>query len=307
MHTRFRGLIAAPFTPFNEDLTVNYDVIPTYAALLKKNGVQAAFVCGTTGEGASLTQEERKKIAETWIKEASATFRVIVHVGHNSLPESQALSRHAASAGAAAIATLAPSFFRPRNHEELFDWCAQTAAVAPHTPFYYYNIPSMTGVSLKVAPLLEMAAERIPSFAGVKYTHDDLEDFAACVAANSGRFDLLFGRDELLMEGWSHQARGAVGSTYNYAAPLYLQLIEKLGQGKSAEARVLQDKAIQMIALCNAMGVTHLAASKSVMGLLGVPCGPTRAPLSRLPKDRLEELRRKLEAMDFFSTACKPI
>ena len=59
MQNRFRGLVAAPFTPFNADRSINLDVIPGYARLLKENGVGAAFVCGTTGEGLSLTLEER--------------------------------------------------------------------------------------------------------------------------------------------------------------------------------------------------------------------------------------------------------
>ena len=59
MQNRFRGLIAAPFTPFNTDRSVNLAVIPTYARFLRENGVSAAFVCGTTGEGLSMTLEER--------------------------------------------------------------------------------------------------------------------------------------------------------------------------------------------------------------------------------------------------------
>ena len=68
MHARFRGLVAAPFTPFNSDLTINLDVIPAYARLLRDNGVTAAFVCGTTGEGLSLTQAERMQVAAAWAK-----------------------------------------------------------------------------------------------------------------------------------------------------------------------------------------------------------------------------------------------
>src|ERR1700712_3186182 len=125
METRFRGLVAAPFTPFRDDLSVNLDVIPAYANLLRENGVGAAFVCGTTGEGLSLTQTERMQVAEAWTQVADDRLRVIVHVGHNCLADAQALTRHAAQIGASAIAAIPPFFFKPRDHGELVDWCAE--------------------------------------------------------------------------------------------------------------------------------------------------------------------------------------
>lgn len=306
MHARFRGLVAAPFTPFKPDGAVNLAVIPAYAKLLKTNGVSAAFVCGTTGEGLSLTQQERMQVAEAWIKVADDRLRVIVHVGHNCLADAQELTRHAARIGAAAVGAFAPSFFRPRDNDELVDWCAALANAAPSIPFYYYNIPSMTGVNFKVAPFLAKAAGRIPSLAGVKYTYEDLEDFEACVKFEQGRYDILFGRDELLMEGWARQALGAVGSTYNYSAPLYNQLLDHLRAGRTAEARKLQDKAVAMIGACAGVGVTHQAATKSMMGWHGVECGPMRLPVRSITPTQSAELRRKLDAIDYFSTACNP-
>jgi N-acetylneuraminate lyase len=303
MNPRFRGLIAAPFTPFNPDMSLHLDVVPRYARLLRENGVGAAFICGTTGEGLSMTSRERMAVAEAWMKCAGA-LRVIVHTGHNCLEEALDLTRHAARIGAAAVSAMGPCFFRPRDQDELADWCAPLAAGAPGLPFYYYHIPSMTGVALKMAPLLGLAGARIPSFAGIKYTHDDLDDYEECVNHENGRFDLLFGRDELLMEGWARRALGAVGSTYNYAAPLYIKLLKHVGAGETSEARKLQDKAIRMIATCSDAGVTHFAASKSVMAMLGVDCGPARPPLRNIAPERAGELRRRLEREDFFSTAC---
>ncbi len=305
MHTRYHGLVAAPFTPFQADGSLNLGAIPAYARLLKRNGVGAAFVCGTTGEGLSLTQAERMRVAETWMHEADEHLRIIVHVGHNSLPDAQELVRHAAEIGAAAVSAFAPSFFRPRDNDELVDWCAAVANVAP-IPFYYYNIPSMTGVNFKVAPFLAKAGGRIPSLVGIKYTYEDLADYEECVKFEHGRYDILFGRDELLMEGIDRQARGAVGSTYNYSAPLYLQIIEHMNAGRPAEARKLQDKAVAMITACASVGVTHQAATKSMMAWLGVDCGPMRLPVRSITSAQSDELRRKLEAIDYFSTACRP-
>lgn len=300
---RFSGLIAAPFTPFHADGSVNLDVIPAYARFLKSRGVKAVFVCGTTGEGASLSTEERERVAEAWQKTAGPALPVIVHTGHTSLPEARRLSAHAEKIGAAAIAALSPFFFKPRDNAGLIDWCAAVASAAPTLPFYYYNIPSMTGVSFPVAEFLQQASGRIPTLAGIKYTYEDLADYAACVRHDHGRYDVLFGRDELLLEGWNQGAHGAVGSTYNYASPLYVRLLAALHNGDHALARALQDQAIAMIAACNAIGVTHLAASKALMAMLGVDCGPVRLPLAQPSSAQLALLREKLTGIGFFDFA----
>jgi N-acetylneuraminate lyase len=163
----------------------------------------------------------------------------------------------------------------------------------------------MTGVALPVAEFLAKAADRIPTLVGVKYTHEDFPDYSACVKAAGGRFDILFGRDELLLEGTKAGALGAVGSTYNYAAPLYLRLLEAHRRGDEATARTLQDTAIKMIALCNGTGVTHLAASKALMAMLGVNCGPVRLPLVQPTSLQLAGLRAKLTEIGFFDFACR--
>jgi N-acetylneuraminate lyase len=303
MSTRFRGLVAAPFTPFHADRSLNLDVIPAYARFLRDNGVGAAFVCGTTGEGLSLTLEERLRIAERWVACADDRLRVIVHVGHTCLTDARTLTAHAAKIGASAVSALTPCFFKPRNNAEVVNWCEAVASAAPTLPFYYYNIPSMTGIDYPVVDFLAQAQDRIPSLAGVKYTHENLPDYKACVAFAQGRYDILFGRDELLLEGTDAGALGAVGSTYNYAAPLYLRLLAARTAGRATEARALQDTAIKMIAICNGIGVTHLAASKALMAMLGVDCGPVRLPLAQPDATQLATLRTRLNEIGFFDFA----
>lgn len=306
MQNRFRGLVAAPFTPFNADRSLNLAAIPAYAQFLRENGVGAAFVCGTTGEGLSMTLAERLAVAEKWLQSTDSRLPVIVHVGHTCLEDARALTAHAAQIGAAAVSALAPMFFKPRNLDELVDWCEAVASAAPSLPFYYYNIPSMTGVTLPVAEFLAKASARIPTLVGVKYTYEDFPDYGACVAAEGGRYDILFGRDELLLEGWKAGARGAVGSTYNYAAPVYLRLLAAHRNGDEATARRLQDAAIKMIAICNGVGVTHLAASKALMPMLGVDCGPVRLPLAQPTADQIATMRARLDEIGFFDFACRP-
>ncbi|MGE9290593.1 MAG: dihydrodipicolinate synthase family protein, partial [Puniceicoccales bacterium] len=276
---------------------------PQYAEMLNRRGVVAAFICGTTGEGASLTSEERKAVAESWMRERPEGFHIIVHVGHTSRAEACRLAEHAESIGVDAISSMAPFFFKPQDTEDLFDWCGAIAGSAPSLPFYYYNIPSMTGVTIPACELLELSGGRIENLAGVKYTYEDMDGYRACLGFEKGKYDILFGRDELLLEGWQAGARGAVGSTYNYASPLYLKIIDSVESGDLNEARRLQDLSIAMIDVCNSVGVSHLAASKALMALLGVDCGPVRNPLKPITVVQRGEMLKRLEKIGFFDFA----
>ena len=304
MNQVLTGLIAAPHTPFHPDGSIAYDVIPRQAALLGANGVSGAFICGTTGEGASLTSEERRRVVEAWAAAKPASVALIVHVGHLSQSEATALARHAQEAGANAIATIAPSFFRPPAVAELVAWCAPIAAAAPRLPFYYYHMPAMTGVTFPAADFLQAAADRIPTLAGVKFTHENLMDFGRAAELQSGRFNLLFGRDEILLAGLALGARGAVGSTYNFAAPLYLRIIEAFNRGDLAAARREQSRAMEFIDVLGRFG--GINAGKTAMKLVGVDCGPVRLPLRSLNERDEAALREALERIGFFEYASKP-
>lgn len=301
------GLVAAVYTPFAADGALCLAKVPAYADLLVQNRVAAAFICGTTGEGLSLSLAERFCLADAWVQAAADRLPVIVHVGHTALPEARALSAHAAGIGAKAIACMAPGYFKPASVRELVDWCGAVASAAPKTPFYYYHMPSMNGVNLPVAKFLEVAAERIPSLVGVKYSYEDMDDFEACIRVAGGRFNVLIGRDELLLDSRTRGSRGAVGTTYNYAAPLYRRIIELASAGDGKGALEMQQMAIKMIGICAGMGVGHLAASKALMSLLGVDCGPVRLPLVNPDEAQIEGLRAKLETLGFREFACQPL
>ncbi|MDB6169285.1 MAG: dihydrodipicolinate synthetase [Verrucomicrobia bacterium] len=293
------GLIAAPFTPLRADASLNLAAVPAYAAHLARDGVKAAFVCGTTGEGPSLTTAERMRVTEAWC-EAKPGIPVIVHVGHNAIAECCDLARHAQETGAVAIATLAPGFFRPPATSGLVDWCAPIAAAAPDLPFYFYHMPSMVGSEFPMAEFLPKAAQAIPTFAGIKYTHNDLMDFGDALGAAAGRYSVLCGRDEILLPCLALGAEGGVGSTYNYAAPLFQRLIAAFARGDLAEARKWQALARAFIGVITRFG--GLGANKMAMNLAtGIDCGPTRPPLGNLPPAQVALLRAQLEAVGFFA------
>ena len=301
---RLTGLIAAPYTPMHEDGSINLNPIEEYAHLLVSNGVSGAFICGTTGESMSLTIDERSQVAERWRSVIGEELAVIIHVGHTCLADCKALAAHAQQIGARAIGAMAPFFFKPASLEDLVSFCAEVASAAPHLPFYYYHMPSMTGVDFRMADFLEMASDRIPSLGGIKYTYEDLMDFGRCVAFQDGKFNLLFGRDEILLTGLSLGAAGAVGSTYNFAAPIYHRIIRAFESGDHATARSEQVRAMEMAHLLGRFGGS--TAGKATMGMIGLDCGPARLPQRSLSDTECDSLRAELQRIGFFGYCSKP-
>lgn len=285
-------LIAAPFAPFDAAGAVAPAVVAPYAAWLHARGVAGAFVNGTTGEGCSLSLDERRLLAEAWVAAAPAGFRVIVHVGALALPDARALAAHAQRIGAAAVAAVAPSFFKP-DAAALAQWCAAVAAAAPALPFYYYHIPAMTGVQLRVRELLPLLLAGIPNLGGIKFTHEDLLDYGRCLSLHGQRLECAYGRDEALLAALALGAPSAVGSTYNLWPGLYRALIAAFARGDQAEARRLQEEARARIDVLIAHG--GLPAMKAAMvAISGIDCGPCRLPLIDPDAARRASLLRSL-------------
>lgn len=296
---KLTGLVAAPYTPLHDDGTLNPGAVADQVRLLEEAGVRGAFVCGTTGECHSLTVAERRALAEEWVRVAGGRMPIVVHVGHHSLPDARELAAHAARTGAAAIAALAPGYFKPQTVDDLVEFCAAVAAAAPRLPFYFYHIPSMTGVPLSMPDFLRRGAERIPTLAGLKFTHMDLMMLQECLAVEGGAFDVVYGSDETLLAGLALGVRGAVGSTYNFAAPVYHEVLRAFAAGDLASARRAQGKSVAMIRSLIDLG--GVRAGKAVMAMLGVDCGPVRPPLRRMSLAETRELYERLRPLDVFA------
>ena len=138
------------------------------------------------------------------------------------------------------------------------------------------------------------AAERLPSFAGLKFSSFELDDLIRCVHFDGRRYNVLFGSDEMLLAGLATGAAGAVGSTYNFMAPYYRRVIEALDAGRLQDARQHQLAATRIVHAILEHGGGN--AIKAAMGVLGVECGPPRLPLRALGPEEIDALRRGLEA-----------
>jgi N-acetylneuraminate lyase len=285
---KYEGLVAAPFTPMDANGNLNTVLIPEYYRFLEKNGIAGAFINGSTGEGASLTQKEKQASALEWAAclKAGGGIRVINLVGGTSSQECIENAIFSKEAGLSAVAVIAPYYFKPSSDGVLAEFVAKVGESVPDMPVYFYHIPALTGVNLQMSAFLEKISSMLPNFAGIKYTHEDFMDFLTCLNYKGGAYDMLWGRDECMLSALVLGCRGAVGSTYNYAAPLYHSLMEAFGRGDLGIARELQKKSVKIVTLLGKYG--GMATGKAFMKFIGLDCGQFRLPVKNMDKNSYE-------------------
>ena len=208
---RIEGLVTAVFSPFDASGEVDTGVVPLQQAWLNATGVAWVFVTGTTGESLSLSVAERKQLTDAWI--ATGT-NVIAHVGAESIRDARALASHAAAAGAKAVGAMPPTFFKPATAAALASTISSICAAAAPLPCYYYHIPSMTGVNIPMIDFVKAIEPLAPTFAGIKYTgmydHPGMMGAQRVLEYKGGKYEVLSGREEMMLEALSIGIRGHV-------------------------------------------------------------------------------------------------
>ena len=294
-----QGLIAAPFTPFHSNGKLDISLIPAYYTFLKQNGITGAFINGSTGEGVSISLQEKKAVAQAWANcsNRDPDFKVMVFLGGTCLADCIDLAKHAYDIGLYAVSLTAPFYFKPANVDMLAQACIQVAESVPNMPFYYYHIPVLTGVNLPMFDLVQALDGKLPNFAGIKYTHEDFMDFQSCMSYKEGKYDMLWGRDENMLSALVLGAKGAVGSTFNYAAPLYYDLIDAFNTNDLIKARALQQKSINMIRLLGKYG--GISVGKAYMKVVGLDLGEFRLPVKNMSAEQFDLFKKDVQSLNF--------
>ncbi|MBN2512910.1 MAG: dihydrodipicolinate synthase family protein [Sedimentisphaerales bacterium] len=295
MQKKIKGLFAATFSPMHEDGSIHVERIPQIAEHLLARPIQGLYVCGSTGEGPLLTVDERKQVMAAYIKAVHKRIPVFVHVGHDSLMEARSLASHAAKAGADAIAAVGPCYFKPGSLGGLIKYLAEIAAAAPETDFYYYHVPQLSGNVFDIMEFLKQAPQCIPTFRGVKYSAITVYEFQNCKDTFGDRYQIFFGCDEMLTSGLAAGAQAAIGSTYNFLARLYHQIMESFTKGDVQTAQKLQLLSVRMVRVC--YQYRGLPAIKAMMKIAGLDCGPTRLPLETLSADEYRTFKSQIDSL----------
>nr|XP_004923368.3 N-acetylneuraminate lyase isoform X1 [Bombyx mori] len=294
-----RGLMPPVFTPLNDDLTINYAAIPGYAKYMAEAGFKCVLVGGTTGEHMSLNVADRKKVIEEWVKAGRSTgLHIQVQVGGAPLPDVQELAAFCQKNGVGSILTLPELYFKPSNVDELVSYVALVAGAAPKLPVLYYHIPSMTRVEINMPAFVTEASKKIPNFAGIKFTSNDLSEASQVLRAMSEKKALFLGADTLLAPAALLGIKSSIGTSFNLF-PKIAHAILSAVQNKDVEtARALQHKLCLAIESLTKEGPWVPVMKAGMEIVTGIRVGPPSLPQKPLSSEAIERIRGRLRVLD---------
>jgi len=288
----YLGINPALFTPLTDDgEDISPERLRRLLAFLLKQPITGLFVGGSTGEGVLLSPEERERLVEITLAEVAGQVPVMVHVGAAATRDSVRLAKHAARCGAAAVSSIPPFPFALTTASVIGHW--QEIGAATDLPMYIYYFPALGTFTLDQA--LIDGLKTIPNLAGLKFTSSDFFVMRNLIDGSDGRLRVLSGPDELCLPAQVMGAKGAIGSTYNWMAPLFCRLWDAWQAGDLATAEACQARANGFIRLI--FDYEKLAAQKAIMEYLKVGCGPTRRPIRALTPDERASLFAALDRL----------
>ena len=283
------GVIPAMLSPFTQDESMDLEGTRQLTRYLCKKDIGGLYLTGSTGEGFLMSNEERKAFVEAVVDEVKGKVPIIVHVGAISTKASEELARHAMQAGADAISSVPPIYWRFNDNEVAAYY--EDLVQASGLPMIVYNIALAGLVSFDM--ILRLGA--IEGVEGIKYTSSTLFDVLR-IKENLGQdFMVYSGSDELAISGLAFGADGLIGSTYNVLAPLFIRIWQAARQGKGEEARALQQQANRFIFTM----IDHnlMPALKQTLKFAGVDVGRCRRPFSPMNEQAAQALQDAYKAL----------
>ncbi|XP_029162764.1 N-acetylneuraminate lyase-like [Nylanderia fulva] len=296
----YRGLIAPVLTPFNSNGSLNLEIIPQYATYLAKKGINGVLVNGTSGEGMTMSVNERKLVTEAWVRATKSTKQhLMIQVGGAPLPDVIKLAKHAENLGADAILCLPELYFKPTTPQQLTEYLERISKAAPSTPLLYYHIPMLTNVNIHMGQFLELISDKIPSFVGIKFTSTNLEEGAQALRANNKKYVVFLGNDQTINAACALGMDSFIMTIVNMFPELALDLLAAGRNGNMLKAKNIQEKLSNAVLVITKHG-NRVQAMKTAMSLLTeINVGVPRAPLKSISHEALTTMITDLINLGF--------
>lgn len=294
--TTLQGTWPALITPFNGRRDVNTAALHDLVEYLLDKRVDGFYVCGSTGEGLTMSVEERQRVAAGVLAHVDGRVPVVIHVGAMAVADAVTLARHARDHGAAAISSVIPP--RYTTQEAVVRYFETLSEAVPGVGVLPYLLnPQIDALSLMRA-LIDH-----PSIVGTKYTGADMNLLRQIIDLGSARDWTVFaGMDEHTVYAAMTGASGHIGSTLNLMPGAYRQIRTWVERGQCADAQRLQERVNGIINLIYSTG-RFAAGLKAAMAKLGLDCGEPRLPELPLKPDEKQALFARLDASDFAALA----
>jgi N-acetylneuraminate lyase len=286
---QFSGILPAVVTPLDEHGALNVRSLERLLERFYEVGCHGVYVCGQTGEGLQLSPDVRERALEVAVANTPAGRTVIAHIGAASTSDAVRLVRHAAKTGAHAISSLPPS--SAYSFPEVRSYYEALAAAAP-LPLLVYYFPEVSASIRTLDEVLDLCS--IPNVAGLKFTDFDL--YRLSLIQRAGH-NILNGRDEVLAAGLLMGAHGGIGSFYNLAPELFVEVYRLSQEGRWREARATQDRINDLIRAV--LRFPMLAAIKQLLTWSGIDAGRPVEPRRALRADEQPALRAAMDQAGF--------
>lgn len=290
---QFKGVFSAVATPFAADESVDAESLRALVERTVDGGVHGLVPCGSTGEFAQQTAEERRLVVETVVDQAGGRVPVVPHTGAMTTREAVALSKHAESVGASGIMLVAP-YYEPLEVEEVKDYFKAVAGSVA-LPVVVYNLPVATGVNLQPHDIVELATD-CENITCVKDTSGDFSQAARLIHDHGGVIATFVGWDTLYLGAFLEGAAGTIVGAANVIAPELVSLYDAVQAGDLARAKNEWVRLFPLMQFFVSGG--YVAGVKGALDLLGASIGPARAPIAPLGVERRTELEGILKRLD---------
>jgi 4-hydroxy-tetrahydrodipicolinate synthase len=287
---RFVGAYVPIITPFDEKGSVNEDALAALIEMMIQQGATGIVPCGTTGESATLTHEEHKRVVELSVKLTAGRVPVIAGTGSNSTAEAIELTQHAEQAGADAALLICPYYNRPGQAGLIAHF--KKIASSTTLPLILYNIPKRTGVNMETATTIELS--KVENIVGIKEASGDLDQIMAIIAGTE-EFSVLTGDDSLCFTLTCLGGTGGILAAGHILPGEWARMIALIQKGNIAEAREIHYRLLPLVKAL--FSETNPVPIKAAMEMLGIPAGPPRLPLLPASQRCRDVVRAELQRL----------
>ena len=281
----FKGAGVAIATPMKENLEINFDKLDEMLEEQIAGGTDAIIICGTTGESATMTDQEHVDCIEYAVKRVNGRVPVIAGAGSNHTSYAVWMSKEAKRVGADALLHVTPYYNKTSQTGLIRHFNA--VADATDLPIILYNVPSRTGVNITPATYRELAKH--PNIVAAKEASGNISQVAQIAQACGDELDLYSGNDDQIVPLLSLGAKGVISVLSNIMPRETHDICRLFFEGKIAESRALQ---LKLLPLINALfSDVNPIPVKEAMNMMGWECGECRLPLVSMQPQAKEHLR----------------
>lgn len=274
----FKGVIPAVLTVFDKEENIDEVGMRQLVSFLIEKGVNGLYLTGSTGEGFTMTSEERKKVVEIVIDETAGRVPVVVHVGAIGTKISIDLAKHAESVGADGISSV-PPFYWKFNENQIIKYY-EDIANSCSIPMIVYNVPLVGLLGMNAIKRLAT----IENVKGIKYTALSQYEITQIKDEVGEEFLVYSGADEMAMSGLIAGADGIVGSFYNIMPELFINIYDAVKNKDLDEAQRLQKQAVEVIMYALQLP-SFYAGMKVILKWMGINAGYCRRPFENLTEE----------------------